>query len=198
MWHVRSLFSMVGLFFWFLWAGAAHGGEEEILPVGAAVPEFQCLDDQGQIWKSRDHVGKQLIVVYFYPSDFSFCCTRQAVRYRDRLRDICNEGAEVVGISGDAVQAHRLFQGTHQLNFALLSDDDGKIARQFGVALRVGGKAVIENAQGGSIKVLRQVTAARCTFVIDKEGRVIYRTSEVSPVKDSQEVLEFLRQRNGE
>ena len=115
MWHVRSLFSMAGLFCGFLWAGAANGGDDDILPVGAAVPEFQCRDDQGQIWKSRDHVGKQLVVVYFYPSDFSFCCTRQAVRYRDRLRDICNEGAEVVGISGDAVQAHRLFQETHRV-----------------------------------------------------------------------------------
>ena len=92
----------------------------------------------------------------------------------------------------------RLFQHTHKLNFSLLSDDDGQIARQFGVPLRIGGKAVIENAQGTSTKVLRQVTAARYTFVINKEGRVIYRATEVSPVKDSQEVLEFLRKRNAD
>ena len=197
--HFTNLFVLTGILSGLLWAGgtSTSGDEPREVQVGDRAPEFQCLDHQGQIWKSRDHVGKQLIVVYFYPSDFSFCCTRQAVRYRDRLRDICNEGAEVVGISGDAVQAHRLFQETHKLNFALLSDDDGQIARQFGVPLRIGGKAVIENAQGTSIKVLRQVTAARCTFVIDKEGRIIYRATEVSPVKDSQEVLEFLRKRNG-
>ena len=193
--YSTQLLVLTGILSGLLWADASHGGD---LQVGNVAPEFQCLDDQGQIWKSRDHVGKQLVVVYFYPSAFSFCCTRQAVRYRDRLRDICNEGAEVVGVSGDAVEAHRLFQATHKLNFSLLSDEDGNIARQFGVPLRIGGKAIIENAQGTSIKVLRQVTAARCTFVIDKDGRVIYRETEVSPVKDSQEVLEFLRKLNAE
>ena len=196
--HVRRLFTMTGFLCGLLLTGAVSRGEEQSLQVGEPAPAFQCLDDQGRVWKSRDHVGKTMLVVYFYPSDFSFCCTRQAVRYHDRLRDICNEGAEVVGISGDAVEAHRLFQATHKLDFSLLSDDDGNIARQFGVPLRIGGKAVIEKDHGQSIKVPRQVTAERTTFVINKEGRIIYRDNEVSPVKDCQEVLEFLRKRNAE
>ena len=39
------------------------------------MPEFQCLDDQGKMWDSREYVGKQTLVIYFYPSDFAFCCS---------------------------------------------------------------------------------------------------------------------------
>lgn len=198
---VHRLLMVTGFLIGVLLATSASRGEETSLQVGDPAPVFQCLDDQGRVWNSRDYIGKKMVIVYFYPSDFSFCCTRQAVRYRDRLRDFCNEGVEVVGISGDVVQAHRLFQATHKLNFTLLSDDDGSIASQFGVPLRVGGKASVADefgheimdAQGKAIKVPRQVTAARWTFVINREGRVIYRDTEVSPVKDSQVVLDFLR-----
>ena len=37
------------------------------------------------------------------------------------------------------------------------------------------------------------LTLDRPTFVIGTDGRVLYRETEVSPVKDCQEVLEFLR-----
>lgn len=200
--HTSSRFTLLALVCGWSLVGPANSAEELVLQIGDPVPEFQCRDDQGEPWTSRDHVGKQLLVVFFYPSDFSFCCTRQAVRYRDRLRDLRDQGVEVIGISGDAVEAHRQFQATHRLNFSLLSDGDGEVARKFGVPLRVGGKAMIADedgqaivdAEGRSVKVSRNVTAARWTFVINQEGRVIYRETEVSPVKDSQVVLEFVRQ----
>ena len=184
-----------------LFATADSRGDE--INVGNLAPEFECVDDQGQVWKSRDHIGQRMLVVYFYPSDFSFCCTRQACRYRDYIRELRDQGVEVVGISGDAVEAHRLFQATHKLNFSLLSDGDGEIARKFGVPLREGGKAMIKDAkgqaivdqEGRAISLPREFTEASWTFIINKEGRFIYRDTQVSPVKDSQNVLDFLRKK---
>lgn len=202
MWHaIQRFLSFTGLMCGFVWSGAAFGDESPDLQVGDAAPEFQCVDDRGQLWNSADFLGKKSVVVFFYPSDFSFCCTRQAVRYRDRVRDFRNLGVEMVGVSGDVAEAHRLFRSTHKLNFPLPSDGEGEVARKFGVPLRAGGKAMIADEEGHStvddegraIKISRTVTAARWTFVISQEGRVIYRNTEVSPVKDSQEVLEFVR-----
>lgn len=201
MWQLPSRIMVAALFCGWLLAASPSRAEEPSLTIGDRVPEFQCRDDQGRLWKSREHIGQRILVIYFYPSDFSFCCTRQAVRYRDRLRELCDQGVEVAGISGDTVEAHRQFQATHKLNFPLLSDVDGEVARTFGVPLRSGGKAMIadENGQaivdleGRSVKFSRKVTAARWTFVVNQEGHVIYRETEVSPVKDSQVVLEFVR-----
>ena len=200
MWHTPRLFTMTGLLSGFLLMGAVSRGEESSLQVGDAVPEFKCLDDRGQIWDSRDHIGKKIVVLYFYPGDFAFCCTRQAVRYRDCRRELAALGVEAVGVSGDVVAAHRMFKETHQLNCSLLADFEGNVARKFGVPLRAGGKAMVKDADGkaiegedgAAIKLRRDFTADRWTFVVGQDGRLLYRDTAVSPVKDSQEVLEFL------
>ena len=192
MWHLRKAISMAGVFCGILLAAADSRAADINLQVGDVAPDFRGLDDQGQMWNSRDHIGQKILVVYFYPSDFSFCCTRQAERYRDHQCEFANLDTEVIGISGDAVEAHRLFKNDQGLNFSLLSDGTGDVARKFGVPLRDGGKAMIVNAGGRAVTVRRNVTTARWTFIIGKDGRVLYRETEVSPVKDSQEVLEFL------
>ena len=200
MWQSIRLLALMGT--WgLLLTSATRRGDAQTLQVGDHVPEFTALDDQGHAWNSRDHVGQRVIVVFFYPSDFSFCCTRQAQRYRDRHLVLTNLDVEVVGISCDAVESHRLFKAAHELNFPLLADRDGKVSRQFGVPLRAGGKAMVQdaagkavaNSQGGAQQFERDWTAARQTFVIGKDGRLLYRDTMVSPLMDSGIVAEFVR-----
>ena len=201
MWRSSKLFALIGVCCGVAWAGLVRGDDEPGLQVGDAVPEFQAQDDQGRLWNSRDIVRKKPLVVFFYPSDFARCCTKQAERYRDQMRELRDLGVEVVGVSGDAVEAHRLFHETHKLNFALLSDFDGRVAEQFKVPLRTGGKAMIADAEGKSVvdsegraaKISRNFTATPWTFIIGKDGRILYRNAVVAPVKDSQEVLDVLR-----
>ena len=80
----------------------------------------------------------------------------------------------------------------HKLKFRLLSDPKGDVARQFGVPLRAGGKAMANVADGHRIGFPREVTTARWTFIVDTDGRVIYREADVNPIGDTRLVLEFL------
>ena len=41
------------------------------LEVGDAAPAFQQKDHTGSIWKSSDHVGKKIVVVFFFPAAFT-------------------------------------------------------------------------------------------------------------------------------
>ena len=41
------------------------------LKVGDAAPKFEASDDTGKAWKSEDHVGKKILVVYFFPAAFT-------------------------------------------------------------------------------------------------------------------------------
>ncbi|HYO24051.1 MAG TPA: hypothetical protein VEQ85_03795, partial [Lacipirellulaceae bacterium] len=44
--------------------------EEPIeLKVGDVAPEFEGVDQKGEPFKSIEHVGKRVIVLYFYPKD---------------------------------------------------------------------------------------------------------------------------------
>ena len=38
------------------------------LKVGDTAPAFEGTDDEGKAWKSSDHVGKSVLVVYFFPA----------------------------------------------------------------------------------------------------------------------------------
>ncbi len=161
--------------------------------VGDAAPEFEALDDSGEVWKSSDHIGRSILIVYFYPADMTGGCTKQACRFRDVYQDLKNSGAEVVGISGDSVRNHQLFRKVYDLNFTLLSDEDGDVARAFGVPTRDGGE-ISALVQGVEEKLVRGVTASRWTFVIGKDGRIVYKNTQVDAEAEGETVLETVRQ----
>ncbi len=162
------------------------------LNVGDQAPVFQAIDDSGQDWKSTDHVGKKIVVVYFYPADLTGGCTKQACGFRDHYAELTAAGVEVLGVSGDSVENHQLFKKEHQLNFPLLADHDGKVAKAFGVPLREG--ATIKKPVGGVEKELtRGVTASRWTFVIDMDGKIIHKNTAVEAASDSQKVLKLVQ-----
>jgi peroxiredoxin Q/BCP len=182
------------------WAMLADQGAAQALQVGDYVPEFEALADDGGVWKLRDHLGQRVMVIFFYPSDFSFCCTRQAERYRDAQKEFATLDVDVIGISCDTQESHQLFKTAHALNYTLLADQDGSIARQLGVPLRAGGKAMahdalgktVTDANGDALQLSRDWTAARWTFVIGKDGQVLHRDTRVSPVSDTKTMAEII------
>lgn len=48
---------------------------EVTLSEGDVVPMFEAKAADGMVWRSVDHVGKKIIVVYFYPADLTGGCT---------------------------------------------------------------------------------------------------------------------------
>ena len=159
--------------------------------VGDKAPEFTATDDTGNPWKSADHVGKKIVVVYFYPADFTGGCTKQACAFRDDSKKLEDKGVEVVGISGDSAKNHELFKKEHKLTFTLLADEDGALAKKFGVPVNKGGEVKVK-VNGEDIVIKQGVRAARWTFVIGKDGTVIHKDSKVTPAEDSKKVLEVI------
>lgn len=170
-------------------AGAADPVD---LKIGEAAPKFEALDDSGATWKSTDHVGKHIVVVYFYPADMTGGCTKQACGFRDDLGKLKEEGVEVVGVSGDTVGNHKLFKKAHSLNFALLADTEGKVASAFGVPFTPGEKTVTATIDGKEEKLVRSVTTQRWTFVIGKDGKIAAKNNKVAAAEDSKAILDML------
>ncbi len=164
--------------------------------VGDPAPAFESTDDQGNTWKSSDHVGKKILVVYFYPADLTGGCTKQACSYRDDMSKLTEKGVEVVGISGDSAKNHEVFKKVQKLNFTLLADEDGSVAKTFGVPVGKGGDFDTKDADGNPIKLKRGVTAQRWTFVINKDGKIIYKNIKVNPTQDSKQILELIEKQS--
>jgi peroxiredoxin Q/BCP len=161
------------------------------LKVGDAAPDFVLKDDTGAEWKAADHYGKSYVVVYFYPAATTRGCTTQACAFRDNMEALKAKGIEVVGVSGDDVAGLQLFKLANNLNFALLSDFDGGIAKKFGVPVRAGGtvQATVNDVQH---TLTRGVSASRWTFVVDKDKKVIMKNVDVDPAQDSKSVMELV------
>ena len=171
---------------------AAVQAESVSLSVGDEAPKFEVSDDQGKPWKSADHFGKKIVVVYFYPADMTGGCTAQACAFRDDLGKLADKDVEVVGVSGDTVESHKLFKKAHDLNFPLLADVKGEVADAFGVPKTVGEKTVKATIDGVDYDLVRNVTTKRWTFIIDRDGKVAYKDENVNARQDAEKVMSVI------
>ena len=171
---------------------AIRSGTPADLKVGDKAPKFEAMDDAGKLWKSTDHVGKKIMVVYFYPADFTGGCTKEACGYRDDYSALTEKGVDVVGVSVDSVHGHELFKKAHELNFTLLADTDGKVAEAFGVPTEAGADTVMATNGDQKEPIYRNVTIDRWTFVIDKKGKIASKNTEVHAAEDSKAILETI------
>lgn len=123
------------------------------LQVGDKIPNFIAKDSNDAFFDSATIIGKIPVVVYFYPKDNTPGCISEACSFRDQYEDFKDLGAEVIGVSSDSVQSHQKFAKQYKLPFVLLSDNDKKLRKLFGVKSSLLG-----------------LMPGRVTYVADKEG----------------------------
>lgn len=144
------------------------------LNVGDTAPDFSLLDERGLPVSLKDYLGSKVVVLYFYPKDFTPGCTAEACSFRDNYKPYQDKGAVVIGVSVDSVESHSKFAEKHNLPFSILSDSSKEVARAYGV-LGIGG-----------------FLAKRVTFIIDKKGKIAHVFPKVDVKQHSEEVLKAL------
>jgi peroxiredoxin len=131
--------------------------------VGEVAPDFKLpyatkekifLRPEEQM--SLSSLRGKIVVLAFYPADWSGGCTTEVCTFRDTFMDLGKLNAVVLGISGDYVFSHHEWAKHHNLPFALLSDHDHKVAKEYNSYME----------QYGMNK--------RTVYVIDKQGIVRY------------------------
>jgi peroxiredoxin Q/BCP len=147
------------------------------IKIGSNIPTFALPDQNGNLFDLNSVLGKKNLVIYFYPKDDSPGCTAQACSFRDQFEVFTEADAVIIGISGQSVESHKEFAEKHRLSFTLLSDEDNKIRRLFGVKANLLG-----------------MVPGRVTFVADKTGKVIYIfNSQTQATKHVDEALRILK-----
>lgn len=147
------------------------------IEVGSTVPSFSLLDQYGKMFNIDNFIGKKNLVIYFYPKDDTPGCTKEACSFRDQFADFEDVDALVIGISSDSVESHLNFAKKHRLNYTLLSDVEKKARNLFKVPTDLLG-----------------LLPGRVTYVIDKEGKVVYMfKSQTQAEKHVEEALQILK-----
>jgi peroxiredoxin Q/BCP len=138
---------------------------------GQPLPDIDLTAEDGSHLDPDDLAG-QKTVLYFYPKDDTPGCTKEACAFRDRMGDYGEAGIKVYGVSLDSPESHREFREKYDLNFPLLTDENGRAAAALGV-LRDNGEV-----------------ANRVTFLLAPDGNIAKVYPEVSPETHADEILD--------
>jgi len=112
-------------------------------------------------------IGKDNVVLLFFPLAFSSVCTAEMCTMRDDWNQFQKLDAKVFGISVDSPFVTDKFRATENIPFPILSDFNKDVSRKYGVLL--------DDLMG-----LKGVSN-RAAFVIGKDGNVKYAWVADSP-----------------
>ncbi len=145
------------------------------LELNQPAPNFTLIDQHNTAHTLSDYQD-QWVVLYFYPKDDTPGCTTEACNFRDAINHIIAKRAIVFGISLDDVESHQKFSKKNNLPFSLLSDPDGKVAKQYD---SLGDYWLVKFAK-------------RNSFIINPAGNIAKTYKSVDPQTHVQQVLEDL------
>ena len=150
-----------------------------MLEIGTVAPDFELPDQDGVMHKLSDYRGKK-VILYFYPRDNTSGCTKQACGYSERMPQIREKGAVVLGISKDTVASHKKFEQNYGLAFTLLADPEKKVIEAYDVLKE---KKMYGKTYMGVV---------RTTYLLDEKGVIIKSNDKVKAAEDSEKMLEIL------
>jgi peroxiredoxin Q/BCP len=124
------------------------------LKVGDKAPDFTLLDQEGKPVTLSRALEAGPVILAFYPKAFTPGCNKQNSNFRDRYGEVEKAGAQVFGVSTDSVETQKKFKAEFKLPYSLLSDPDGKVAKQYSGTMPLVG------------------VANRANFVVGQDGKI--------------------------
>ncbi len=154
------------------------------IKVGVEAPDFELPSSElgangkpGKPIRLSDYRGKKIVVLVFYPLDFSPVCTSENQCFAKTSERYANADAQMLGISVDSAWAHAAFAQQLGLNYPLLADfhPKGEVARKYGLYLEETG------------------ITARATVVVGKDGLVkMVQVQQIPEPRSNQKLIDFV------
>lgn len=144
-------------------------------------PDFTTPDQQGNPVHLAGFLGKQNVILYFYPKDDTPGCTIEANQFTALAAEFAKLDTVVIGVSRDSCESHQAFIAKYGLKVDLLSDPGGELCELYGVWR--------EKEKNG----VKSMGIVRSTFLIDKAGQLVEALYGVSAEGHAEAMLEKVR-----
>jgi thioredoxin-dependent peroxiredoxin len=144
---------------------------------GDLAPDFALKDQQGNERTLSTMLLNGPVVLFFYPAAMTKGCTKESCHFRDLASEFAALGSQRLGVSMDSVAKQAEFTTKNDLDYPLLADVDGAVAKLYGVK-----------------RSLDLLKVKRATFVIGQDRRIVeVINSEVSMNAHADKSLSALR-----
>ncbi|MGN7468550.1 peroxiredoxin [Brevibacillus sp. SAFN-007a] len=143
-----------------------------MLPVGAKAPVFTANSTKGPV-DLGEYVGKQTIVLVFYPGDDTPVCTRQLCALQDNYASLQQKNTVVFGVNPGELGKKQAFSEKFQYAFPLIVDDGETIREAYDVG-----------------KILGLFFQQRIVYIIGRDGTIVYAKKGNPPVSELLAVIE--------
>jgi len=147
--------------------------------VGKKAPSFSAgaVVNGGEIvadFSLDQYVGKNPVVLFFYPKDFTFVCPSELHAFQNRMADFEERGCKVVAVSTDTEESHwgwlqvpKNKGGIEGIKYPIVADTSKTISDAYGV---LAGDYEYDMEEG--LVATGPMIAYRGLFLIDKDGVV--------------------------
>ncbi len=153
---------------------------KDAIKIGQKAPSFKLPNPEGNSISLAALLNKGPVVITFYRGNWCPYCNLQLRALQARLDEIHALGATLVAISPQVPDGSMTKDEISAMDFIVLSDQDAKVASQYGVAwevpafleehMRVGRKLDLEKINNGNSNIL----PIPATFIIGRDGVVIW------------------------
>lgn len=144
-----------------------------MLKVGTPAPDFSAVSTYGPI-RLKDYIGRQNVILFFYPKDETPVCTKQLADAQASLTEFHRMDTAIIGVNQDDIESHRQFALKMGYRFPLVTDSDRMISDRFDLELMEEYPDFIE----------------RAVFIIDQDGVIQYAVKGNPSTKELMEVIE--------
>jgi len=159
--------------------------DSKAIKIGQKVSNFTLPDPQGNSITLTSLLEKGPVVVTFYRGSWCPYCNLQLKALQSKIADIHMLGAELIAISPQVPDGSLSTNEINEMDFIVLSDQDAKVASQYGVTWKVPDFIAehmkkdrgldLESINNGNESIL----PIPATFVIKKDGIVVWRFVDV-------------------
>lgn len=120
------------------------------------------------------YLGKNYVVFFFYPKDFTFVCPTELHAFQDLLKEFESRNTAVVACSTDTEQSHwgwlqvsKEKGGIQGITYPIVADTNKTISFNYGVL-----NGTFDATEDGMMVASSEMIAYRGLFLIDKNGVV--------------------------
>jgi len=157
--------------------------------VGKKAPAFKAVavvngGEMVENFSLEQYLGKNEVVFFFYPLDFTFVCPTELLAFQDKLTEFEKRGVKVVACSIDSQFSHWAWLNTEQnkggikgVTYPIVADLSKTISENYGVL--AGGWEYDEDGNAG---FQGAPVAYRGLFLIDKKGVVRHQVINDLPL----------------